>query len=109
VTPIETLRAARHLGLTIEADGERLQLNARLPPPAWLRDALRLHKAQILALLRPAERGMTEEEWAEFHEERAGILEHDSGLHRLDAGIRAHALTEMERIRPGLLIPVPTE
>lgn len=73
MTPIEALRAARHLGLDIEADGDALHLNATLPPPARLHAALRQHKSAILALLRPDANGRTEEDWAEAYEERAAI------------------------------------
>ena len=83
----------------IEADGEHLVLSASLPPPSWLRDALRQHKAQILALLRPDESGWTGEDWAAFYEERAAILEHDQGMMRLEAEILAHEQTEAERAR----------
>ena len=99
MTPIETLRAARHLGLEIEADGEHLRLSASLPPPPWLHASLREHKQAILALLRPSDRGLTEEDWAEFYEERAAILQHDHGLSRLEAEIRASEQTESERRR----------
>jgi hypothetical protein len=108
VTPIQALRAARHLGIEIEADGEHLRLSASLPPPSWLRDALRQHKTQILALLRPDASGWTEEDWAEFCEERAAILEHEHGLPRLEAELRAQEQTEAERARRlGHACPMP--
>ena len=105
MTPFEAVRAARHMGLTIEPDGAHLKLNARLKPPPWLHAALREHKQEILALLQTSDRGMTQEEWLVFREERAAILEHDHGLPRLAAEICAIEQTQSEREHPGWLPP----
>jgi hypothetical protein len=105
VTPIEALRAARHLGLEIEAVGDTLRLSASLSPPFWLLAALRLHKHSILALLRPDGSGWTGEDWVVFCDERAAILEYDQSLSRLEAEICAQEQTEMARKHPGFLLP----
>jgi hypothetical protein len=85
----EALRAARAAGVTVMPDGENLVLEAKAEPPRTVLDALAQHKRAIVALLRSGQHGWTAEDWQARFDERAGFLEHDAGLSRLDAEARA--------------------
>jgi hypothetical protein len=50
---IDTLRAAAAAGVRVTVNAGRLVLKASAEPPASLIDALRRHKADIIALLDP--------------------------------------------------------
>src|SRR5262249_8323415 len=82
---VEALKAARAAGVELALDGDDLALKAASAPPAAVLDALSLHKAEIMVLLRPAEDGWSAEDWQVFFEERAGIVEFDGGLPRAEA------------------------
>jgi hypothetical protein len=54
MSAIDTLRAAAAAGVRVTVERGRLLLKASTEPPATLIDALRRHKADIIALLEPA-------------------------------------------------------
>ena len=87
----EALKAARATGIHLGIDNDDLILEASLPPPAAVLDALSRHKAEIIALLRPAKDGWSAEDWQVFFDERAGIGEFDGGVPRTEAEARAFA------------------
>jgi len=74
---VGTLKAARAAGVHLGIDGDDLVLEAASAPPTAVLDALSRHKAEIMALLRPAEDGWSAEDWQVFFDERAGIVEFD--------------------------------
>ena len=86
----DALKAARAAGVELALDGDDLALKAASAPPAALLDALSRHKPEIIVLLRPAEEGWSAEDWQVF-DERAGIVEFDSGLPRDQPEGRAFA------------------
>jgi hypothetical protein len=85
------LRAARAAGVKLAIDGDDLLLDAATMPPASVVDALRRHKAEVVAILRSGRGGWSAEDWRLFFEERAGIAEFDGGLPRTEADARALA------------------
>jgi len=85
------LKAARAAGVELALDGDDLALKAASAPPAPVLDALSRHKAEIMALLRPAEDGWSAEDWQVFFEERAGIVQLDGGLPRAESEAQAFA------------------
>ena len=85
----EALRAAHAAGITVMFDGEDLVLEASAEPPQAVLDVLARHKLSILALLRPGQAGWTAEDWRAYFDERAGFLEHDGGLLRVEAEVQA--------------------
>jgi hypothetical protein len=70
-------------------DGEGLLLEANAEPPQAVLDVLARNKPAILALLRSGQHGWTAEDWRARFDERAGFLEHDGGLLRLEAEVQA--------------------
>ena len=96
MSAVEALKAARAAGVELALDGDDLALKAASAPPAAVLDALSLHKAQIMVLLRPAEDGWSVEDWQVFFEERAGIVEFDGGLPRAEAEAQAFACCVVE-------------
>ena len=92
----EALKAARAAGIQLGIDGDDLVLEASAPPPPAVIDLLSRHKAEIVALLRPAEDGWSAEDWQVFFEERAGIVEFDGGLPRAEAEAQAFACCVVE-------------
>ncbi|MCK1407116.1 hypothetical protein [Bradyrhizobium sp. 76] len=87
MSALEALKAARAAGVELALEGEDLVLSAAAAPPEAVMSALSRHKAEIVALLRPD--GWPSEEWVAFFDERAGIVEFDSGLERAAAEARA--------------------
>jgi hypothetical protein len=85
----EALRAARAAGVTVMPDGENLVLEAKAEPPRTVLDALAQHKRAIVALLRSGQQGWTAEDWQARFDERAGFLEYDGGLLRVEAEVQA--------------------
>lgn len=77
-----TLAAARSAGIRIDLDGGQLQLQADKEPAATLLEALRCDKEELVALLGRGDDGFTGEDWLDFYDERAAILEHEIGLPR---------------------------
>jgi hypothetical protein len=92
----EALKAARAAGVQLDIDGNDLVLEAAAPPPPAVIDLLSSHKAEVVALLRPAERGWSAKDWQFFFEERAGIVEFDGGLLRAEAEAQAFACCVVE-------------
>jgi hypothetical protein len=66
-------------------------LRAASKPPADVLDALKCHKAEIVALLRPGHDGWSAEDWQVFLDERTDIAERNGGLTRPEAEARAFA------------------
>ena len=91
MSPFETLRALRQLGIAVELDGERLSLRAGMAAPDHLLNQARTQRDAIAALLRPDHHGWTEEDRLVAIEERAAILEYDHGLSRQEAEAMARA------------------
>jgi hypothetical protein len=81
----KALKAARAAGVNLGIDGDDLVLEAAAPPPPAVIDLLSRHKAEVVALLRPAEDGWSAEDWKVFFGERAGVAEFDGGLPRAEA------------------------
>ena len=90
------LRAARAAGVELAIDGNDLLLDAATVPPASVVDALRLHKAEVVAMLRSGRDGWSAEDWLLFFEERAAIAEFDGGLPRTEAEAQALACCIVE-------------
>src|SRR5262245_25918928 len=83
------LKAARDAGIELGIEGDELLLEAPAPPPTAVLDALRRHKAEIVAMLRPGRDDWSSEDWRLFFEERAGMVEFDGGLPRDKAEAQA--------------------
>jgi hypothetical protein len=90
----DALKTARAAGVEVLLDGDDLALNAASAPPAAVLDALSLHKAEVVALLRPGRDGRSAEEV--LFDERAGIIEFDGGLPRA----WAEALARLDPTKP---------
>jgi hypothetical protein len=90
------LRAARAAGVELAIDGNDLLLDAATMPPASVVDALRRHKAEVVAMLRPGRDGWSAEDWQAFFEERVAITEFDGGLSRTEAEAQALACCIVE-------------
>jgi hypothetical protein len=87
----EALKAARAADIKLAIEGNDLLLEAASEPPAVVLDALRQHKAEVVAMLRSGRDGWSAEDWLLFFEERAAIAEIDGGSLRTEA--EAQALT----------------
>jgi hypothetical protein len=85
----EALEAARAAGVRIAADGGDLLLDADSAPSAAVLDALTLHKAEILALIRSEAEIWSQEDWRVFFDERAAVAEFVGGQSRADAEAQA--------------------
>ena len=85
----EALRAAHAAGVTVMFDGEGLLLEANAEPPQAVLEVLARHKLSILALLRSGQDGWTAKDWRARYDERAGFLEHDGRLLRVEAEFQA--------------------
>ncbi len=85
MSAVEALRLARESGVRLGVAGADLILDADREPAPRVLEALRRHKAGIVALLTAVEGDWTAEDWRTFFDERAGIAEHDFGLSRADA------------------------
>jgi hypothetical protein len=96
VSAAEALKAARAAGVRLEIDGDDLVLEASLPPPAAMLDAVAHHKAEIVSLLRPTRDGWLAEDRQTLFDERAGIIEYDGGAPRT----WAEALARLDPARP---------
>src|SRR5215472_17688900 len=90
------LRAARAAGVELAIDGNDLLLDAATMPPASVVDALRRHKAEVVAMLRPGRDGWSAEDWQAFFDERAGIMEFDGRVSRTEAEAQALACCIVE-------------
>src|SRR6516162_11945816 len=85
------VRAARAAGVELAIDGNDLLLDAATMPPASVVDALRRHKAEVVAVLRTGPDGWSADDWQAFFDERAGIMEFDGRLSRTEAEAQALA------------------
>ena len=73
MSAVEALKAARAAGIQLGIDGDDLVLEASVPPPPAVIDLLSRHKAEVVALLRPAENGWSAEDWQVFFDERQAL------------------------------------
>ena len=100
---MKTLSRLQAAGYQVQLDGEEIVCRWRgpgKPDAAQLRpllEELRQHKGEALQSLKqaqelPAHVGDWPEEWLETYIERAGIMEFDGGLPRLEAERRAEEL-----------------
>jgi hypothetical protein len=96
MSAVDALKAARAAGVELAIDGDDLALNAASAPPAGVLDSVSRHKAEIVALLRPAEDGWSAEDWQVFFDERAAIIEFDGGLPRAEAEAQAFVCCVVE-------------
>jgi len=86
------LKRAAAAGVAVELKGDRLLLSAKQQPDESLLQELRREKPNIVAHLLLATR--TDEDWQAFFDERAGILEFDGGLCRVEAEAQAEKEAE---------------
>ncbi len=93
---IEALRLARESGVRFGIAGSDLILDADREPAPQVLEAIRCHKAGIVALLSAPVSDWTAEDWRAFFDERAGIGEHDGGFSRADAEARAYECCVVE-------------
>jgi hypothetical protein len=96
MSAIEALKTARAAGVQLGVDGDDLVLEAPTPPPSPVIDLLSRHKAEVVALLRPAEGGWSVADWHVFFDERAGIVEFDGGPPRAEVEAQAFACCVVE-------------
>lgn len=96
MSAFEALKGARAAGVELALDGDDLVLSAASAPPAAVLDALSRHKAEIVVLLRPSGDGWSAEDWLAYYDERAGIVEFDDGLPRVQAEALAFACCVVE-------------
>jgi hypothetical protein len=82
----ESLKAARDAGLRLGIDGDALTLEASAAPSPAVIESLSRHKAEIIALLRPADDGWSALDWWTLLRERARM----AAVHGL-TGIEAEA------------------
>ena len=85
MSSIEALRMARESGVRLGVAGADLILDADREPSPQVLDAIRRHKAGIVALLTAPESDWTAEDWRAFFDKRAGIAEFDGRQTRPDA------------------------
>ena len=96
MSAVDALTAARAAGVHLSVDGDDLVLEAATSPPPAVINLLSGHKAEVVALLRPAEEGWSAEDWHVFYDEWAGIAEFDGGLPRAEAEAQAFACCVVE-------------
>jgi hypothetical protein len=89
MSAIDTLRAARALGIELAVDGNDLLLEAAVEPSGATIEALVKHKVEIIKLLRPSKDGWSAGDWLLYFGERAAVAEFDGGLPRADAEAQA--------------------
>ena len=85
MSAVEALRLARENGIRLGVEGADLILDADREPARPVLEALRRHKAGIVALLATEKGDWTAEDWLAFFNERAGIAEFDAKQTRTDA------------------------
>jgi hypothetical protein len=86
VNAILAIAEARAAGVELGLDGDALALEASSPPPPAVIESLSRHKAEIIALLRPADDGWSALDWWTFFCERTRM----AAVHGL-TGIEAEA------------------
>ena len=90
------VRRAVDAGVVLQVREERLLLSSDSPPNDDLLHQLRSAKPEVVAYLR----GLAcwdDDDWNALYDERAGIVEFDSGLPRVEA--EARAAEEVEPLR----------
>lgn len=85
MSAVEALRMAQENGIRLGVSGADLILDAEKEPAPGVLEAIRHHKAGIVALLSVDDEGWTAEDWRAFYDERAGIAEFDGGQTRTEA------------------------
>ena len=85
MSAIEALRLAEENGVRLGVAGADLILDADREPLPQVLDAIRRHKAGIVALLTAPESDWTAEDWRAFFDKRAGIAEFDGRQTRAEA------------------------
>jgi hypothetical protein len=73
VSAAEAITAARAAGVRLGIDEDALTLEAAAAPPPAVVELLSRHKAELVALLRPAGDGWSALDWGTFFVERACI------------------------------------
>ena len=97
------LKVALDAGVSVRRDGNRLVVSATSRPDEHLLEGLRCRKLEIVNYLRDLI-AWTEEDWQALFDERAGILEFEGGLPRVEAEDRAKA----EVVAHRRLVPEPS-
>ena len=92
---ILAIAEARAAGVELGLDGDALALEASAPPPPAVIESLSRHKAEIIALLRPADDGWSALDWWTFFRERARMAA-VHGLTGIEAEARAFACCVVE-------------
>lgn len=95
MSAVEALKVARAAGVHLAVDGGALALEASAPPPPAVIEALARHKAEIVALMRPANDGWSALDWLTFFCERTRIAA-VRGLTKNEAEARAFACCIVE-------------
>jgi hypothetical protein len=85
MSAVETLRLAEENGVRLGVAGSDLILDADREPAPRVLEALRRHKAGIVALLTAPEGDWTAEDWRAHFDERAGVAEFNGRQTRADA------------------------
>jgi hypothetical protein len=93
----EALRLAQTAGVTLIPDGDALLLQANEQPPQAVLDALTLHKAAILDLLRPGR--WTAEHWRTYFDKLVWIAIFRDGAPRPTAEAWAFDYCETEWLK----------
>lgn len=78
-------------GGTVVAAGGKLKLSAPAPLPDSLIEKIRQHKAEVIGLLAGSQ--WVTDDWRQFYEERAAVLEYDGELDRAEAERQAFEAT----------------
>ena len=102
----EALKAARSAGVLLGIDGDALTLEAAAAPPRAVLDQLARHKADVMALLRPAGGGWSALDWLAYFDgrERSAVAH---GVVRAEAGVRAFACCVVEWLNRNPAASVP--
>jgi hypothetical protein len=91
-----TLKWARAAGIELSIDDDDLVLEASAPPPAAVLDALSLHKADVVRMLRPSGDGWSAQDWQVAFDKRAGLAQFNDALSRAEAEAQAFACCVVE-------------
>ena len=96
MSAVDALRLAQENGVHLEVEGVDLILVADREPAPRVLEAIRHHKADIVALLTVSEDDWAAEDWRVFYDERAGIAEFNGEQTRADAEAMAFECCVME-------------
>ena len=100
------VQLARKHGIRLSVNGANLKVVSDKEPPTEVLEAIRGHKAEILALLAASKEGWSADEWRAFCDERVGIAEFDGGLPRAEAEANAFESCVIEWMKRN---PAPSE